>query len=228
MAGRPRPPFSPHEDRQSSVSDEEVRDTRADAIDRAERTLDVQRERFDRIDQKASKLLRFVAALTGAVFAVLGLQAGTNGGAVSVLGATKANPLSMSTRIALGISGAALLGTVFFAAGTYVTTRFRSSFTSDAARSVMNRRYERAAYQKLLLGAYTDAIDENRPRVQRNGTQFVVTLCLLVLGVTTLSVAVVVRILSPLGRAQGLVLGVTLVAYVVFLAWVVESRVGEP
>jgi hypothetical protein len=225
VSSRPRPPFTRVGERHSGVTDEEVRETRADAVDRAERTLDVQRERFDRIDQKASKLLRFVAALVGAVFAVLGLGIGSDKTTVSVLGATPSNPLSTATEIALAVAGVSLVGSVFFAAGTFVTTRFRSSFTSDPARSVRDSRYGREAYHVLLLTAYADAIDENRPRVQTNVWQFVVTLCLVVLGVTSLSVAVSLRLLAPIGRVRGAVLGVAFVAYVLFVAWVVEVRV---
>lgn len=226
MRRRERAPFYRHArgrdhvpEGEVHVPEEEVYQTRADAIDRAERTLDVQRERFDRVDEKASKMLRFVAVLSGAVFAVLGL-----GPRVAGVGRARiVDGASVTTRIALGAAAVGFVGTVLFAAATYVTTRFGSSFGAGAAEDVREDRFGRRPYQKLVLDAYSGAIRRNRPRLDRNRRQFVVALCSLVVAVSFLTVAagILIADLSPTGRRA--VLAVTVVLTLGFVFWVLSE-----
>ena len=196
---------------------EEVESVRSDAIDRAERTLDVQRERFDRIDEKAAKLFRFTAVLSGTLFAVLGFAPGS-ASRVSVL----IEGASATTVVSLTIAGAGFLATVLLAANVYVTTRYRSSFSRGSVSTVMETDMSTSPYQFLVLSSYKKSIGKNRKKISRNNRQFVTTLCLLVASVLSLAVAGVSTVLGPSPEVQRAIFGVVAVVYVVFLISVIE------
>lgn len=212
---RPRPHAVARDD--SNVSDEEVTEVRADAIDRAERTLDVQRERFDRIDEKASRILRVVAVLSGIVFALFGL-----GPAVGVQSSQfRPSELAPTTLLLLTASGVSFAATVLLAAATYVTTRFRSSFSATAVTWVKDNRFGTAPYQRGLLDAYEKGIRENRPRIRRNRYQFVATLCALVVSIATLSATAIILLVRPSRSGRVPIAALALIASIVFVFWVV-------
>lgn len=220
MADRSKRPDSSHSEPPQDSGDDS-RSMRRDAIDRAERTLDVQRERFDRIDEKSSKILRFTAVLSGTLFAVLGLTPASQLERSGLL-----NSVSGVTAVALAAAGVGFVGTVLFAAVTYVTTRFGSSFSRGALSQVNSGKIDETQYQKLLIGAYQEAIQKNRPRIARNNRQFVVTLCLLVCSITSLAVAGVTASLSLKQTTRQAVFGVAVVSYLGFLIFTVHLTTG--
>lgn len=209
---------------QTTTQNYGVESVRRDGIDRAERTLNVQRERFDRIDEKSSKLLRFVAALSGAIFALLGLGSGSS---ETLLG-RDITTLLASTKLALVVGSVSLLATVFLAAATYVTTRFRSSFRASTTDLIKDRRFEPEAYEKLVLKTYAEAIRENRPIIRWNQRLFAYTLRSLVIGITAISTATITSLLKPVGRIRGAVIGATTVLLIIFLAYVATGPSVEP
>lgn len=198
-----------------NIPDAGVESVKRDAIDRAERTLEVQRERFDRIDEKSSKLLRLVAALAGVVFALLGPGPVSAG---SLFG-RDTETLLLTTRIALFVGSLSLLATVFLAAATYITTRFRSSFGANTTELIVSTRFEWEAYEKLVLNTYADAIRENRPTIRRNQRLFAYTLRSFVVGVTAIGAATATSLLQPDGRLRGVVVGVTALLLILFMAY---------
>lgn len=201
--------------------DRETERVRGDAIDRVERTLDLQRKQFDRIDQKASKLLQVTVLLAGTVFALLGLGNQFREGAVSRLAAEST---SVSLKIALVVAGVGFVGTVLLATATIVTTRFGGAVgASSIAERVLDIRVGPEAYYQLLLGTYLTAIEENRRRVDKNNRRFVATLCLLVTSITALTAGAVFVLLSPVARVRQAILGVAVVIVIFFTTWAITA-----
>lgn len=201
-------------ERSSRRDDSET--VRRDAVERVERTLDVQRERLDSVDRKAAKLLRLVAAATGVVLAVFGAGS-IDSGTVS-----RVSSHEMLTATVV-ITALALLATVILASMTYVTTQFGSSFTAETTTLVRRRELTEPAYLKLLLDTYATTVARNRPRIRRNERLFVATLALLVLVVSGVTAGIVFLSLGQ-GLRRQVALAVVTVLYLSFLAVIVHLR----
>jgi hypothetical protein len=208
------PPYAPPADSSRDERDDPT-NVRADVIERAQRTLDIQRERFDRIDEKAARVLRFVALLLGAVLAVFSFAPS------ELLARSAVTSLYPEFVVALVGTVLGLTGAVVFAAVTYLTTRFRSSFGGRAAGLMAETQFQKESYRTYLLSAYGNAITENEPRIDRNARQFVTSLSFLVLGVASLSATALFLATGGTRRLRRSILVVAAVSYTVFLVTVV-------
>lgn len=223
MSQRPRPyhRLSSHDDEnEQAVSDAETMEVRKDSVDRVERTLDIRRERFDRIDQKASNILQFAVVLSGTIFAIFGLGPGE-----TMLGRPERLPLG--AEIALAAAGVGFLGTVLLAATTIITTRIQVGFSLGALQEVIDRRLEPELYYGLLLGAYRNALRQNRRRVRKNNLQFVATLYSVVLFVMGLSVAAGILVTQSTPRARAGILAVSTLLFVAFVVLTASTVFGN-
>lgn len=184
-----------------------------DAINRVERTLEIQRERFDRIDQKAANILQFVGLVLGGVLTIVTL------GPVDISVQT-----SVGVRATSVIAALSILVTVLLSTATYATTRFQSSVGGDTAELFLEVKFTNQEYNEFILSAYREAIRENASRIQTNVRLLSYTIYALTLSIVSLSLTVlfIVVMLSPFTQAA--TGGIAFLLYFFFLLYLTQRE----
>lgn len=158
-----------------------------DAIDRYERMIDVQIDVLDGINDRAKHLARLVGVLLGIVLTALSLLPEFE--SVGVRGT--------STMAALAVAVGGLLSSLVFAAVTYLGSNFEYGASPVVARYFAATDLSGDEYASVMLNAYAEVIPRNERVVAANARRFRNGLASLFVGLSALSVAVLLVVAGP-------------------------------
>jgi hypothetical protein len=139
-------------------------DERIDSLDRFERTLDIQIDLINEIDDKASNIVRYTVVLIGAIFA--GLSVIPQSGVVSL---GDVGPLPT---ILFFIGFISLVVAICSSIITYLSSVQHYGPDPAYGRNVANRDITSPDYEAVLLNGYADAVEANRRVIDINARRF--------------------------------------------------------
>lgn len=187
----------------SEVSDDSAHATLVDGTNRLEQTLENQLERLADLDEKAANVTRLVGILLALVFTLLTLVLNEGPGAHGAV--------SLPAQLSVLLGLAALLTSLGFAIGTYLSSRYRVGLHRDVATYL--RTSEGAIpledHLRLVIGSYETMISENRLVLRSNAYRFRTALGSLLSGILFLSTTGLLYFGRMVGRPAWLLFVVT-------------------
>lgn len=179
-----------------------------DAIDRFQRTIDVQLQLLDGIDNKAQRVSQYTVILVGVIFTAVSLIPETN--ALSFEHASTAIVFAFLG----GITG--LIVAIGWSIITYISSVQEYGPDRGFGYDVADGTLDPPLYREALLVSYSDAVARNRLVIDTNAQRFKNALAALMAGIVYVSAAGAM-LLIPGGFPIDLIVlvGVTVPTYVV-------------
>lgn len=173
---------------------------RTDLVTRFERTLDVQIDLINEIDNKASNVVRYTALLLGAIFA--GISIIPRSGIISL------GDVGPFPRILFFIGTASFVIAICSSIVTYLSSVQYYGPSPEYGRNVAAKDVLSPNYEEFLLGGYSNAIEANRQVIDTNARRFRWSLAALFIGVVYASLAGGIAAISMPGWSEAVIVGV--------------------
>lgn len=139
-------------------------DERLDALDRFERTLDVQLALLSDIDGKAANVFRYTSLLLGVVFAALSLLSRSEVVSLSAV--------NLLPKLSFFVGVVGLVGAICAAILTYLSSVREYGPEAVYGYTVADGDVESPDYERSLLAGYADAVKNNRVVIDVNALRF--------------------------------------------------------
>lgn len=156
-------------------------DERIDSLDRFERTIDIQIDLINEIDNKASNVVRYTVVLIGGIFA--GISVIPQSGAVSL------GDIATIPQIMFFVGITSLVVAICASIITYLSSVQYYGPDPAYGRNVANQDIMSPNYEKLLLNGYSSAVEANRRVIDTNARRFRWSLGALFVGIVYTALA---------------------------------------
>jgi hypothetical protein len=156
-------------------TDDDMMNERVDSLNRFERTLDVQIDLINEIDNKASNVVRYTVILIGAIFT--GVSVIPRSGVVSL------DDIGSLPRFLFFIGVISLIIAVCSSIITYLSNVQYYGPDPAYGQNVADKDISSPEYEEVLLSGYSDAVEANRQVIDTNARRFRWSLASLFFGI---------------------------------------------